>query len=167
MYWISNLLIQYSIAYLINLSCFIDNKTLKYKFRKTRIFYSCCLYSFAKSFSKPEGGPITPIFSFALYCCHSYRHNHQYSYCIPSCRSSLLHQLNLREFNPDFQSYFEKYIVLKKKSPLVPVVIEEIIAWIACRESSSHIWNRIQLNASPFHKCSWITLQTHLPHLIF
>lgn len=59
----TNFLIH-SIAYLINLSCFIDKKTLKFHFRKTRIFYSCFLCPSAKSFLTSEDGPITPIFSF-------------------------------------------------------------------------------------------------------
>lgn len=60
----TNFLVQCSTAYLINLSCFIDKKTLEFHFRKTRIFYSCCLCSLAKRFFKYEGGPITPIFNF-------------------------------------------------------------------------------------------------------
>lgn len=46
----TNFLIQCSTAYLINLSCFIDKKTLEFNLRKARIFYSCCLCFFAKVF---------------------------------------------------------------------------------------------------------------------
>lgn len=45
----TNFLIH-SIAYLKNLSCFIDNKTLKFHFRKTRIFYSCLFALLQRAF---------------------------------------------------------------------------------------------------------------------
>lgn len=54
----TNFLIH-STAYLINLPCFIEKKTLKFLFGKTRIFYSC--------FSLPFGKELFNIWTWSNY----------------------------------------------------------------------------------------------------
>lgn len=51
----------YSIFNNLIMISFIEKKTLKFHFRKTRIFYTCFLCPLAKSFLTSEHGPIIPI----------------------------------------------------------------------------------------------------------
>ena len=60
----TNFLIEYSTASLINLSCFIDKKTLDSILGRLEYFTVAVSVLLQRVFFKSGSGPITPIFNF-------------------------------------------------------------------------------------------------------